>query len=343
MYTLQQQAFTLSFFSNAASSQTGTVAQLQTDATTTINTLLGAKLVTDNIGTWQIVWGPIVVQEDSNVADNVMVVYQGTSGGNPVYVAGVAATNGLSKFDVQVEDLGVASTVPFGSHGATISVGTSTGVRNLEAMTDPNGGTLQSFLQSKAARNATLIFAGHSLGGALAPALALDLAVNQGFDITQWANVHVYPSAGPTPGNKAFSGLFAQTFPPQQQTPAVAQPWNVWNMDVVNSLDIVPRAWSELPSLPKLYPQLGPGAQFAVTGLVTTLTVRDGINAQGYMVLPTSSFSGTYNQNPHTAPQSILSCFVPHYYNEAYYQHIGGYIDTIIPELSSLFPQTSTS
>jgi hypothetical protein len=210
-------------------------------------------------------------------------------------------------------------------------------------MTDPNGGTLQSFLESKAAPNATLIFAGHSLGGALAPTLALDLAVNQGFDVTKWANVFVYPSAGPTPGDKTFSGLFAQTFPPTQQAPA-GQPWNVWNMDVVNSLDIVPRAWSELSSLPTLYPQLGPSAQLAMTGLVTTITAKDGLNAQGYTVLPTSTFSGTYNPLPGTAPPArILSSLVPRYYNEAYYQHILGYIDTIIPELSPLFPESSAS
>jgi hypothetical protein len=186
MYTLQQQAFTLSFFANAASRLTGTVAQLQTDAATKINGLLNEQLVTQQIGSWHIVWGPIVIQEPgSSVADNAMVVYQGANGGNPVYVVGVAATNALSQFDVQVEDLDVASTVAFGSNGAAVSAGTSIGVKNLETMTDPNhGGTLQSFLQSKAARNATLIFAGHSLGGALAPALALDLAVHQGFDVT---------------------------------------------------------------------------------------------------------------------------------------------------------------
>ena len=343
MYSLQQQAFTLSFFSNAASRQTGTVAQLQTYAMTQIQGLLGEQVVTDNIGTWKIVWGPIVVQEDSNVADNVMVVYQGTSGGNPVYVVGVAATNGLSRFDVQVEDLEVASTVAFGSNGARISQGTSTGVTNLEGMTDPHGGTLQSFLESKAAPNATLIFAGHSLGGALAPTLALDLAVNRAFDVTRWANVFVYPSAGPTPGDKAFSGLFARNFPPRQ-TAAGAEPWNVWNMDVVNTLDIVPRAWSELPTLPKLYPQLGPSAEFAVKGLVTTLELTDGINLQGYTVLPTSSFSGQYNPSPPTAPPSlILSNLAPRYYDEAYYQHIASYIETLIPELSGLFPQTSAS
>jgi hypothetical protein len=115
-------------------------------------------------------------------------------------------------------------------------------------------------------------------------------------------------------------------------------------MDVVNSLDIVPRAWSELPSLPALYPQLGPAARLAVQGLVTALSAEDHLNTQGYTVLPTSSFSGQYNPSPGTAPPSpILSSLVPRYYNEAYYQHIWGYLDAIIPELSPLFPPPSAS
>lgn len=335
MYTLQQQVFTLSFLSNAAFNHTGSPAVLQTGATSLIDSMLSNATVIAQIGSsWHIVWGPIVFQApSSDAADNMMVVYQGTSGGSPVYVVGIAATNGLSQFDVQEEDLDVGSTVPFGSNGAWISTGTSTGVQKLEAMTDPAGGSLQSFLASKAASNATLIFAGHSLGGALSPTLALDLAVNHGFALTKWANVFVYPSAGHTPGNQKFSALFAQTF---RQQPG-GEAWNAWNMDVVNSIDVVPRAWSQLQTLPTLYPLLlseAPG----VLKIVTKLTREDHLHTTNvYAILPTSSFGGRFNPSPPSAPPpGGALATVPKFYEQAYYQHIRVYLETIVPELVPL-------
>jgi hypothetical protein len=95
MYTLQQQVFTLSFLANAADQLTGSVAVLQTKAAAVINGKLSNPAVAAQLGSsWQIVWGPIVCQEPaSDVADNAMVVYQGTAAAGPVYVVGIAATN----------------------------------------------------------------------------------------------------------------------------------------------------------------------------------------------------------------------------------------------------------
>jgi hypothetical protein len=335
MYTLQQQVFTLSFLSNAADGKTGSVSTLQANAATVINGKLSEPVVVAQLGSsWQIVWGPIVFQEPtSDVADNVMVVYQGTSAGAPVYVVGIAATNSLSQFDQDEEDRNVGSTVPFDGNGAWIAAGTSMGVQNLKAMTDPAGGSLQSFLASHAASNATLIFAGHSLGGALSPTLALDLVVNQGLAPTKWQDVFVYPSAGPTPGNQAFRDLFADTF---VQQPA-AEAWNAWNMDVVNSLDIVPRAWNELPSLPSLYAH---PANAEVRVLLDALIVKDRLSTTNlYATLPTSSFTGQLNPSPpqvRGARMLPLPVYVPHYTDQAHYQHIAAYIATIVPELASV-------
>jgi Lipase (class 3) len=333
MYTLHQQVFTLSFLSNAADKQTGSVANLQAKAASVINEKLSNPAVVAQLGSsWQIVWGPIVFQEPaSNVADNAMVVYRGTNAEGPVYVVGIAATNAGSQFDQDQEDRNVGSTVPFDGNGAWIAAGTSEGVQNLKAMTDPAGGSLQSFLESQAASKATLIFAGHSLGGALSPTLALDLVVNHGFARTKWQDVFVYPSAGPTPGNQAFRELFANTFVPQ----TAAEAWNAWNMDVVNSLDIVPRAWSQLPSLPTLYPY--PAADAEVLVLVNTLIVEDELSTTNlYATLPTSSFTGQFNPSPPPVPGARLlplPVYVPNYSDQAYYQHIAAYLETIVPEL----------
>jgi hypothetical protein len=340
MYTLHQQVFTLSFLANVADGKTGTVATLQANAAAAIQEKLSDPVVVAQLGSsWQLVWGPIIVQEpESDVADNAMVVYRGTSAGAPVYVVGVAATNSGSKFDQDVEDRDVGSTVPFDRNGARIAAGTHAGVQNLKGMTDPAGGSLQSFLESQAASDATLIFAGHSLGGALSPTLALDLVVNDGFAPANWKDVFVYPSAGPTPGNQSFRDLFANTF---VQQPA-AEAWNAWNMDVVNSLDIVPRAWNQLPSLPALYPLPVPGA--AVQVLVNAVIAKDRLGTTNvYAPLPPSTFTGQFNPSapPKRGARLLpLPAYVPVYSDQAFYQHIAAYLETIVPELVPVLQQT---
>ena len=284
--------------------------------------------------------GPIVIQEPgSDAADNAMVVYRGASAGSPVYVVGIAATNSKSKFDQDEEDRNVGSTVPFDGNGARIAAGTSMGIRNLKAMTDPSGGPLQSFLQSQAASNATLVFAGHSLGGALSPTLALDLVVNERFAPTSWKDVFVYPSAGPTSGNQRFHDLFVKTFVPQPATEA----WNAWNMDVVNSLDIVPRAWNQLPSLPALY-RLPPTTEAEVLGLLDAVIARDGLGTRNvYVPLPASSFIGQFNVSAPPKPGARLlplPAYVPGYSDQAFYQHIEAYLETIVPDLAPVLSQT---
>jgi len=343
MYTLQQQVFTLSFLANAVDGKTGSVATLEADAAAVIHEKLSNPTVVAQIGSsWRIIWGPIVVQEPgSDVADNAMVVYRGSSAGEPVYVVGIAATNAGSKFDQDEEDRDVGTTVPFDGNGAWIAAGTSVGVQNLKAMTDPAGGSLQSFLQSQAASNATLIFAGHSLGGALSPTLALDLVVNEGFAPANWKDVFVYPSAGPTPGNQRFHDLFASTF---VQQPSAAEAWNAWNMDVVNSLDIVPRAWNQLPSLPALYPRLPAKDAAEVLGLVTAVIAKDRLSTTNvYATLPTSSFTGQFNPSAPPKPGARLlplPTYVQGYSDQAFYQHIAAYLETIVPELAPVLGQT---
>lgn len=91
---------------------------------------------------------------------------------------------------------------------------------------------LRSFIESVAG-SANLVITGHSLGGAVANLLALDVAVNSGAK-----NLKLYTLAAPRTGDDAFATCFAAN---------VAN-----NYRVFNEPDIVPK-------VPPLYSQLGPG------------------------------------------------------------------------------------
>jgi len=170
MYTEQQQAFVISVLSNNAAGQTGDPASIAAWLKNDVTTLLGQKTFTDLIGNWSLVWGPVVWQDasiNSTVADNVMMAAQ-NSDTNDIVVA-IAGTNPNSAFDRGTEDLDVGTTVTFDSNsGSWISQGASDGITNLEGMTD-GGNSLVDYLNGISPTNANLIFAGHSLGGALAP------------------------------------------------------------------------------------------------------------------------------------------------------------------------------
>lgn len=203
---------------------------------------------------WELAWGPCVFQRPLSLyADNAMFVAHDTA--NDIYVVAIAATNIDSLYDIETEDLNVTPVSwPYGGSapgGTQIATGTSDGVNALLDM-QSQGQTLLSYLQTRAdASSSTLIFAGHSLGGALSPTLALALT-DQGLNLSDWKSVYVYPTAGPTPGNATFAAYFSQTFP---QSATGSQPWQVWNADLANSLDIVPRAWNAqtLATIPDLY------------------------------------------------------------------------------------------
>ncbi|KAG8938439.1 hypothetical protein FRC03_007250 [Tulasnella sp. 419] len=100
-----------------------------------------------------------------------------------------------------------------------------------------------------------LIFTGHSLGGALAPALALGLSTANLLQPFTPADVLVYPLAGASPGNHNLRELFKSTFPPVLPGPT-APKWQVWNYNVYNTLDIVPQAWCQKKGQPRCLPNI---------------------------------------------------------------------------------------
>jgi hypothetical protein len=254
-FDLWQQAFTFTLMSSADDKLAGSKLELTEYLAASIWSRLRNPGLQTLIGdSWELAWGPAIFQSSgSSAADNAIYLVRDKVDG--VYVIAIAGTNPASSYD-STEDLAIQHPLawPYGGNapvGTMIAPGTRDGVKALLPL-ESGGQTLLAYLQNvDAASSSTLIFTGHSLGGALAPTLALAMA-QQGFDPGAWQAVYVYPTAGPTAGNSMFAAFFSQTFP---QPAAGPQQWQAWNADLANSLDVVPLAWGEqtLASIPDLY------------------------------------------------------------------------------------------
>ncbi len=231
-------------------------------------------------GDWEVVWGPAVkVFDTDDFAINAMYVVRKKSplpadhpahdpddvdepaapGKPPHYVIAIAGTNPTSTFNWIVEDFQVSRQVvwkPDADEDAKISFGTSIGfdiLLNLEPGPGRpgTGRTLVEFLWEDAtalgSREIDLWVCGHSLGGALAPTLALwlteDAGVRELWDPYRRASVSTMPMAGASPGNADFSARLEAAFPGDR------------TRRYVNTLDVVPHAWepAHLREIPTLY------------------------------------------------------------------------------------------
>jgi|HubBroStandDraft_1064217.scaffolds.fasta_scaffold00564_4 hypothetical protein len=293
VWNLQKKTFALSMLAGTGQALSGPQAQLQAAYNEALATDLSAQTHKPGFGTCSIDWGGCIFQhpgasagEDgeskkSDYIDNAMVVFKGSENGETVYVVAIAGTNPHSDYDIMSEDLDVGTHVqwPGGRPTTWISRGTDTGLHNLLNMPySSDRPTLAAYLQALPGRAAsTLIFAGHSLGGALAPTLALRLFGPGGqLAISDWKRVLVFPTAGPSPGNQEFADLFAQSFPP---IAAGTEGGFSWNTLVKNTLDVVPHAFQAdtMPDLPTLY-----GKQIdQVRDIVGTLLVLAGPDYRG--------------------------------------------------------------
>lgn len=206
-------------------------------------------------GDWSVVWGPVAVvppgkDEPDYVANAMYVAY---SPSQNTYVLAVAGTAHHSFFDWAVEDADVtwlntvrwSKWVPGAPHDALISGGTDDGLGNLLDREAPCRGrpdkvTVRTFLKGVHPVG-RLIVTGHSLGGALSPAMAL--MFHDELRESGWSDIRVLPLAGPTPGDRGFAEIFMKTFHPEWET---TTPDFYWNCDIQNVHDLVPRAWDRL-------------------------------------------------------------------------------------------------
>lgn len=332
MYTLQQQAFALAMAASADYTEKGSVSQLETDLATALTNLYSADPC---LGTWSTVWGPVVYQGSfSDVEDNAMFVAQGSdAAGNPVYVVSVAGTNPESVFvDLLTEDLDTTLTAwPYGAPSGlspNVSKGTLDGLGYLLAMQDPSTQqSLSAYLQGVQGSSATVIITGHSLGGALSPALGLALfgGPSAALDAASWGGAYVFPIAGPTVGDQDYATFFADTFPVTTDSEG-----NTWNQLAWNTLDVVPLAWNQLSGLGTLYPSL--------TGSPCLTSVQQGLAGLGgssYVQLQNQSYTGAF-----VAPTVQLNP-VSAFLTEAFYQHVWAYFDLLgVPGLRAILGVT---
>lgn len=314
-FDLWQQTYCLGHMSGAIGGELGSSEFLANKLVGKLNDFYSDNV--EQLGTWSTVWGPVVFEHDPGTlatADNVM--YVAANADRSVFVVAVAGTNAASQYDIKDEDEAVSKTVawakafpslpPYSTPNGLdpyVSSGTALGVNNLLGMRDGSTGqTLLAYLAELEAAGApaTLIFCGHSLGGALAPTLALALFNGNGgqLHIASWTNVFLYPTAGPTPGNGDLAAYVAQQFPPRGPQ---ARPYQVWNQNVWNSLDAVPQGWviALLAEVPFLYPTAPPWPPQDLEQMIQymiSLSLQGASSGAGpYVRLANQRLTGTYN------------------------------------------------
>jgi hypothetical protein len=268
-WDVHQQTFALCLLSNVVNNDNDTQSNLQI---LMYKRLVGSlkKYLGD---AWRIGWGPVVWKQDPDdkkdgpgnawfVARNPSLKFEDGSTYD-TYVVSIAST--ASMYDWLVQNFGVNYVVDFSAwvsggidkppqkqrgdnQGVFIAYGTADGVHHVATGPVPSGptgigtGTLLSFLSSLSPKGTKVIFTGMSLGGVIAPTLALAALQAGTFKSFRSEDVLVYPVAGPTPGNDRFAKLFADKFP---LIDGIG--YRCWNANIVNLFDVVPQVWCDNP------------------------------------------------------------------------------------------------
>jgi hypothetical protein len=317
MYTQEQINMVLSILANAGGSLMGSANDIEKQMLAIVEG--GLKLSESMIGKWSVAWGPAVYQAPSSkVADSTMYVakQEATSESPAKLVLAIAGTNGLSIFGWVVLDLWVSQQAPwnlFKPDQGKLSMGSYTGFNILRSMKPgPDaispGKTIKEFMTEEATNPVAVTVTGHSLGGALAPPLALWLYEEQKeWDPAGTATLDVMPSAGPTSGNGDWASYYDSCLGDKTN--------RIWN-----SKDIVPHAWSMLDGLAEIYAPEIPADSW----------IETFINAAKYLARNGDYTQiNTSNEFQGTVQKAIIISKLPdfaNYLTQALYQHTFGYV-----------------
>ncbi|KAF8126833.1 hypothetical protein EV363DRAFT_1347573, partial [Boletus edulis] len=351
-----QQVFLLSLASNVVNVYEGTQTSLQKALQKVLRDTL------PSIG-WELVWGPVVWKnkpdEDTTGPDNAWYVARhpklklDDGSVRSTYVIAIAGTPPKSQYAWSQENFAVNSVSDFNvwvaggiqnppvvvpataiqQNTPYIATGIVNAVQLLLTTKAPEGAmsegnTLLDFITNRSG-NDRFIATGHSLGGALSSSLALSL-VSAG--VISADSTLTYPSAAPSPGNKPFTDLFVQTFPARKLDSAGT--YQGWNLNLVNTLDIVPQAWSvrtlispkqNLYNIPPIYGR--PVLPF-VKGIAHVFAVHTLRSGTLYFPLPSQYFT---RAPPFTPPKTLLEFLglaVPEH-QQAYFDEVGVTVPTL--------------
>lgn len=292
-YDLRQQTFCMSMLTCLSFNLTGSVDSITKKFRTSVENVLSNDAARELIGTWKLVWGPVVYADSfvgAKASVNSMFIAAPEAHPEQLVVA-IAGTNGNSLMGWMLEDFNVKDKVawPYGDTSLQphISKGVAYGLEKMQALAekDVDSGvavTAQDFLAANPAVSRIMV-TGHSLGGALAGVYSLYLEnIRAEWDRSGVTAISCLTTAGQTFGDEDFSKFYGE------KLSSVTD--RVWN-----SLDIVPHAFQQdmLLKIPTLYESEIP-TQKPIEKLIASLHRETGINQYLHVLPEAEGFPSTF-------------------------------------------------
>ncbi|MEY4484859.1 MAG: hypothetical protein RL693_2311 [Verrucomicrobiota bacterium] len=231
--------------------------EITTKYRTLVENVLDDEAARELIGTWKLVWGPVVYADSfigAKTSVNSVLIASPSEHPEQVIIA-IAGTNGNSLMGWMLEDFNVREKYPW-PYGTTalkphISKGIAYGLGKLQGLAEqsPADGpavTVEDFLTGNPEITQIMV-TGHSLGGALASVYSLYLEdTKSDWDTSGQTAINCLTTASQTPGDEDFSTYYGERL-----SDSTCRVWN--------SMDIVPHAFEEgmLAKIPAIYePQI---------------------------------------------------------------------------------------